>query len=125
MDQNYRARRRNVPAKRKRRRTLWHTTIRPLLTALVVVAFAVASVSVVSQHFTNPIKQGNQQSQLIKKEEANLTADQRQIREFKRQIRYSKTPEGAAQAARKLGWVKPGEVIIILPDECDPQSKPR
>ena len=43
----------------------------------------------------------------MKKENADL----------QRRISYLKTGEGSAQAARKLGWVKPGEITLVLPED--------
>ena len=43
----------------------------------------------------------------LKKENADL----------QRRISYLKTEEGSAQAARKIGWVKPGEITLVLPED--------
>ena len=36
---------------------------------------------------------------------------------LERKIEYVKTPRGVAEAARKLGYVKPGEVMLVIPEE--------
>ena len=40
-----------------------------------------------------------------------------QNRDLTRQLHYLQTPDGIAQEARKQGFVKPGEVSIVLPDD--------
>jgi len=59
---------------------------------------------------------GNESSETrrLGSELANL---KKQNAEMERQINYLKTPQGAAQAARKLGYVKPGEISLVLPSD--------
>ena len=48
---------------------------------------------------------------------------------LERQIDYLKTPRGVAEAARKLGYVKPGEIMLVIPEEVPggqaPNKRPR
>jgi cell division protein FtsB len=37
--------------------------------------------------------------------------------DLERKITFLKTREGVAQAARKLGYVKPGEITLVMPEE--------
>lgn len=59
-----------------------------------------------------------------KREKARVVNDykalKKQNQELERQLHYLKTPEGIAQEARKQGFVKPGEVSLVIPDEKAP-----
>ena len=43
--------------------------------------------------------------------------------ELRRRVAYLKTPEGIAQEARKQGFVKPGEISLVIPEDGYP-TKP-
>jgi len=52
----------------------------------------------------------------VRKARQELASLKKENAELERRIAYLKTPRGRAQAARKLGYVKPGEIIIVLQD---------
>lgn len=119
----YTAKRGVPPVRKRRRKTFWQATILPILKAVVLIAIICAAAGFFWQKFASPIREYQIQDALNKQAEADLARSSRQSREIERQIRYSQTPEGAAQAARKLGWVKPGEIILLLPDETPASNR--
>lgn len=54
---------------------------------------------------------------------AQLETVRAENRAIDRRTKYLQTPQGAAQAARKLGYVKPGEITLILPADT-PDTRP-
>lgn len=70
------------------------------------------------------IAQINRPLQLLKdqmKQSAALTARleklKKENRVLQRRLSYLQTERGKTQAARQLGYVKPGEVILVLPSD--------
>jgi cell division protein FtsB len=120
----YTAKNGTPPVRKRKRKSFWQANIMPLLKFIVFMAIIFTLVGMFWQRFVSPIREYNIQSALNKQAEADLAESRRQSREIERQIRYSQTPEGAAQAARKLGWVKPGEIILVLPNETPNNPKP-
>lgn len=56
-----------------------------------------------------------------KREKAKVVSDylalKKQNQDLQRQLHYLQTPDGVAQEARKQGFVKPGEVSLVIPEE--------
>ncbi|MGQ9581710.1 MAG: FtsB family cell division protein, partial [Armatimonadota bacterium] len=48
---------------------------------------------------------------------AELKSLKAENKELQRRLKYIRTPHGAAEAARKLGYVRPGEVLLVLPPD--------
>ena len=114
---SYTTRRNTPPVRKRKRKSFWQTTLVPLLRICVITIIVFTAVGMLWQRFTYPIKQYQMQSELNRQAEADLAKYQQQSKEIERQIQYTRTPEGTAQAARKLGLVKPGEVKIVLPED--------
>lgn len=62
------------------------------------------------------------------REIAQVTEQIRQLeaerRDLKRQIRYVQTPAGMEAEARKLGWVKEGEVAVVVENaKAEPKTE--
>lgn len=51
---------------------------------------------------------------------AELESLKAKNKELRRRLKYLKTSRGAADEARKLGYVKPGEVLLVLPPNFTP-----
>ena len=106
------------PVRRRRKRSVWRKTILPLLMFGCVIAAVVFVYGRISRPFMIYDKETQATRELQKKvndyraENAALT----------RRIQYLKTPEGAAQAARELGWVKPGEITLVIPANSKPKK---
>jgi cell division protein FtsB len=102
-----------VPPRRRRpKRSVWRKIVWPLIKISVIAALAVFIIGKVARPFRlygreyRETKQIAFQLESLREENAAL----------ERRIKYLKTAEGSAQAARKLGWVKPGEITLVLPD---------
>jgi len=64
------------------------------------------------------LKEQYQQSQTLTRQLQSMKAEHKVL---KRRLAYLQTEQGQMQEARNLGFVKPGEIVLILPPE--PSSK--
>lgn len=110
---------RRPPVRRRRRKTFFQSVAKPLIFIAVLAALAYTGSSFVWQTVSDPVRKYRQQNAETRKAETELAMARRQNREIERQIRFRQSPEGAIQAARKLRLVKPGEIVIVLPDETE------
>lgn len=99
---------------------MWRSTIWPLVKfALVAVAVVLALGKVV-----RPFRLYDNESRATRQLANDLDNLRKENAMLERRIKYLQTSQGAAQAARKLGWVRPGEITLVLPSEGgDNQSK--
>ncbi len=105
------------PRRRKIKHSLWQTTVWPLarLTAVCVVgAFILVAVTA---KIVRPFNLLSRESRETQRCANQLEALKKENSDLERQIKYLQTSRGAAQAARKLGYVKPGEITLVLPPE--------
>ena len=103
-----------VPPRRKRpRRSVWRATIWPL----AKFALAAAVVALLLGRVVRPFRLYDTESRATRQLERDLQTLRKENVILARQIKYLQTSKGAAEAARKLGWVKPGEVTLVLPPE--------
>lgn len=120
MNDNYtfnRVKHGNPPVRFRRKKSFWQTTGWPIMKT-VVIAFAVVTMAgLFWDRLAQPVKSYRHQSTINSRLEKQNQELHLQNQELARQEKYLRTPEGAAQAARKLGWVKPGEITLVLPDE--------
>ena len=84
------------------------------VTLLVIVA-ALANAAV--YRVGRPLRLLSREYRETRKLESQVTALRRENASLERRIKHLQTPQGAAVAARKLGYVKPGEVTLVLPDK--------
>ena len=102
---------------RKKKRNFWNKTFWPLCQLGVLIVAAVFLVEIVITRLSKPISvysNETKQTQALTKDLENLEKENNQLN---KKIKHLKTPEGAAEAARKLGLVKPGEVSLVLPSK--------
>ena len=52
----------------------------------------------------------------MRKIESELKKLEKENADLMRRLEHLNTPQGIAQAARQLGWVKPGEITLVIPD---------
>lgn len=97
---------------RQKKRSFFLKAIIPLTMFCVIVAAGLVVVGKVSQPFLLYSREKRATDELKMK----LETCQKENAELERRIKYIQTPEGAAQAARELGWVKPGEITLVMPD---------
>jgi len=108
---------RTPPRRRRRRPSVWRKAVWPLFKATVFLAVAVFVASAVVSKIARPFRlrdSEGRETRRIAQQVAQLKSDNETLG---RQINYLKTPQGAAEAARKYGYVKPGERTLILPAE--------
>ena len=105
------------PRRRRPKRGIWRGTMLPLLICAVVVT--VGGLVIVK---------GQRPFRLYGREKDATAQLQRQLDECRRnndmlarRIKYLQTSEGRAQAARELGWVKPGEITLVIPPDNQPK----
>ncbi len=109
----------NVPQRvrprlrRRRKRSVWRKTIIPIIGAFLAVMFVVACINKV----VRPFKLYSREYQATEELRRQYESCKRENVTLQRRIKYLKTQTGAAQAARELGWVKPGEITLVLPPE--------
>lgn len=106
-----------VPYPRKRRRkSVWRRTVWPVaqLCTLAVITYLVISSAVAT--IAHPIKLLNSEYRETQRLSGQLAALKAQNAELERRIKHLQSPQGAEQAARKLGYVKPGEITLVIPD---------
>lgn len=105
------------PRRRKPRRTVLNAVVLPALkTGILVLIVVIVSAAIINK-IARPFKLWNREDREVRQVAAELSALRKENVELERRLRYLKTPEGVAQAARRLGWVKPGEVSLVLPEE--------
>lgn len=124
-DTNRRANRPRVaPHRRRPRRSFWRKYAWPvakygvLLTAVVVIG--VLSLCKI----VRPFRLLSTESREARRAAVQLAAIKSDNSMLERRIRYLKTQRGTAHAARKLGYVKPGEITLVVPrDERKPRAR--
>jgi cell division protein FtsB len=103
-----------VPPRRRRpKRSIWRKTVWPLMKIVAIGAVTVFVLNKVAKPFRLYDREYRETRQIA----LELDSLQKENIALSRQIKYLKTKKGAAQSARKLGWVKPGEITLVLPPE--------
>jgi len=109
----------------RRRRRRWFSralVARWLLAGVVVTVALVIGCSVVSK-ILRPIRLVGDEKRKRATVVSNYLALRRQNQDLRRQLHYLQTPDGIAQEARKQGFVKPGEISLVI-SEDNKDSKP-
>ncbi|MDH7601580.1 MAG: septum formation initiator family protein [Armatimonadota bacterium] len=108
---------RRVKKKRPNRR--WIRNLMKLVlyvsVAAVVTRFAIAKVNRPLQL----LKEQMHESAVLTEQLQRLKAENKVLR---RRLIYIRDKRGAAQEARRLGYVKPGEVLLVLPSDLPPND---
>lgn len=105
------------PRRRTVKRSVWRRTIWPLVKFLTLVALVVLAAQAVIGKALRPINLLHREYSETRRVQAELESLKRENAELERQIKYLRTGRGTEQAARRLGYVKPGEIPLVLPDE--------
>jgi len=105
--------------RRSRRGTTWRRVLLPLLLWAAIIAGGVAVICRASRPFMLYDREKHATSLLRQQ----LDECRKENDLLARRIKYLETPEGRAQAARELGWVKPGEITLVIPPENQPKPK--
>lgn len=117
---------RRIPPRRRRPpRTVFRGLILPLFKLAVVLTVGFLLVSTALGKIARPFKLYSREDREAQRVASELDAIRKENAELQRRINYLNTPQGIAEAARKLGWVKPGEITLVLPDQPPTErSKP-
>lgn len=111
-----RVQRRIPPRRRRPRRNVFKSYVLPLLKMAAIVAAVVLLGSVVLAKIARPFQLWSREDREVQRIASELDTLKKQNADLQRRIKYLGTPQGIAQAARRLGWVKPGEITLVLPD---------
>ena len=110
--------RHRVPPRRRRpRRSIWRKTVWPLFKISTLIIALVFICTIVIGKVARPFRLLGTENIETKRLGCELSNLKKQNIELGRQINYLKTPQGTAQSARKLGYVKPGEISLVLPSD--------
>ena len=107
------------PVRRRRKRSVLRKTIIPLL----VCSFVAVAVVFLLGRISRPFVLFDRETQATQELQSKVDDYQAENARLERRIKYLMTSEGAAQAARELGWVKPGEITLVIPSEKDQKPK--
>jgi len=116
-----RTRNRTVAPRRRRRRL--SKALASVLAGALVVAVALAIGTWLVGRVLRPIRLFSNEQ----REKDRIVAEYKSLRkqndDLRRQLIYIRTSQGIAQEARKHGFVKPGEISLVIP-EPQPKAKP-
>lgn len=104
-----------APRRRRPRRSVWRRVVWPLIKTTAIVVFVVFIMGKIAR----PFRLYDREYSETKRIALELESLRKENASLERQIKNLKTPEGAAQAARKLGWVKPGEITLVIPQDAE------
>jgi cell division protein FtsB len=113
------------PRRRVRRRSVWRSIIWPVLKYSAVAALVFLLGQMVAGKVARPFRLLRSELRETDRITTELKSLRKQNEALERRLKYLQTPRGAAQAARKLGYVKPGEVLLVLPPKATPPAKKR
>ena len=109
--------------RRKRKRSLWRRTFLPIIKICVVACLAVFAVGLTFvvanatvSRVSRPIKLLNSEYQETQRVHSQLGSIKQENAVLQSRINHLKSLRGAERAARKLGYVKPGEIILVIPE---------
>ncbi|MFQ3548874.1 MAG: septum formation initiator family protein [Armatimonadota bacterium] len=116
MSVNY-AESRIPPKRRKVKPKFWKKRFVQLIFAVIISASAIFVVHSIALKLLEPYKLYNAEAKELENIKTELAQIKSENAALERKIKYLKTPEGAAAAARENGWVKQGEIILVLPPD--------
>ena len=105
------------PGRKRTRRSWFRKKVWPFLTLAAVLALLGTTGYLVVGKIARPFRLCNREQAETRRLEAELEALRKENARLERAIRYLHTSEGISNAARKLGWVRPGEIMLVLPAE--------
>jgi len=108
----------------RRRRSRLARGFRVLL-ALAVVACGVALVGAIIAKGAKPYLISHGEAKEIGQVKQQIAQAEAESRALKKKIGYLQTPQGKEAEARKLGWVKEGEIAVVLGEPQDLQGAAR
>ena len=113
------------PRRRKPRRTLMKNFVWPVVKYGCVAVVALMLGKLVACKLIRPFQLCSTEGREERRLRTELSDLRKERVELERKISYLNTPEGVAQAARKLGYVKPGEITLVMPEQGGNKHAPR
>lgn len=110
------------PQRRKRKRSLMKRVV-PAFIMLVIMSGVVLVGSIVVAKVLRPFKLCNIETREERRLASEYLSLKKENADLRRQLQYMNTPRGVAGAARKLGYVKPGEISLVIPEDNHHPSK--
>lgn len=107
----------------RRRRPITRVALKPWLIRIAVVAVALVLGTFVVCKVLRPIRLVGNERRAKAKVVSDYNGLRKQNDELRRRVAYLKTPEGIAQEARKQGFVKPGEISLVIPEHSSPAKR--
>lgn len=106
-----------VPPRRRRQRRKFRTTILSALKLAFVIGTVVVLGALTVNKAIRPFKLFSREDRETQRIAAELRDLRKENSNIERRINYLKSPQGIAEAARKLGYVRPGEVTLVIPQD--------
>ena len=106
-----------VPSRRRRKRSILRRVVWPTLAVLFVVAAAALAGTLVTSKIARPFQLCDAETREKQRIAGQLEALRKENAALERQISHLKTPQGTADAARKLGYVRSGEIMLVIPED--------
>jgi cell division protein FtsB len=107
----------NTPRPRKRRkRPIWRRNLLAFVVYALGLVAALAIVSSVVYRVARPVQLLSSEYRETRRLSRELKCLRQQNAVLERRIKHLQSPQGTEQAARKLGYVKPGEITLVIPE---------
>lgn len=103
----------------KRHRSRRSQLRRTIVTVLSIAGILLAVGAVIGKG-AKPYLVGHTENREIAQINQQIAHEQARHRNLSKQIEYVQTPSGMESEARKLGWVKEGEVAVVVDDTKKP-----
>lgn len=108
-----------VPPRRRRpRKTVFRNLVLPALKLTAVLVIIGLLGNVVACKVLRPFKLCSREDGETRRIASEFQTLKKENAELERRLNYLKTPDGIAKSSRRLGWVKPGEVTLVLPSDA-------
>jgi cell division protein FtsB len=89
---------------------------------LLIICLVVGSIYMFLDKLSRPYRISHGEVRAIAEVKNEIKAEEAQNRALKKNIEFLKTDKGREVEARRLGWVKPGEVAIVV-EQPSPHPK--
>lgn len=105
------------PRRRRPRKNVWRATVWPLVKFGLIATVVVVVGNVVATKIVRPFKLYSREYRETQQLSTEIDQLRKENQTLERRIKHLQTPKGISRAARELGYVKPGEITLILPED--------
>ena len=109
------------PHPRRRKRPSPRKLVWSVIKVTVVVVLAAMIGTAVAGKIARPFQLRGAEDRELQRVQSELTTLRKENIILDRKLRYLKSKAGIASIARKLGYVKPGEISLVIPED-EPNS---